>query len=152
WVLGDAMRLEQVVGNLLTNASKYSPTGSSVAVTLSREEDEVYIAVKDAGVGISSSELETIFVPFQQSAAGGKKGLGIGLALVKSFVEMHDGSIAVTSQGRGTGSTFTVRLPYYAAGESSKPEKRSPITRKSKKLATLSVLVVDDNDAAAAGI
>ena len=112
-VSGDPVRLEQIFSNLLTNASKYSGSGDTVTLRARKKGDTAEITVSDEGVGLGQDELETIFIPFHQLAQGGRsmKGLGIGLALVRSFVLMHGGTVAVASGGPGLGSRFTVTLP-----------------------------------------
>jgi len=107
------VRLEQIFSNLLTNASKYSGSGDTVTLRARKKGDTAEITVSDEGVGLGQDELETIFIPFHQLAQGGRsmKGLGIGLALVRSFVLMHGGTVAVASGGPGLGSRFTVTLP-----------------------------------------
>ncbi|HVJ28622.1 MAG TPA: chemotaxis protein CheB [Vicinamibacterales bacterium] len=114
FVLGDAARLQQVQANLLSNASKYSPAGAPVTFTLRVEEDQAVISVKDAGQGIDPAMLPRIFELFvqgDQSLARSEGGLGIGLTLLRSLVELHHGRVEAYSEGRDRGSTFTVYLP-----------------------------------------
>ncbi|HVX90432.1 MAG TPA: ATP-binding protein [Candidatus Paceibacterota bacterium] len=158
FVLGDPVRLEQIFTNLLTNASKYSETGDSITLSLTSRAEEAVVTVADTGIGIAPESLEDIFVPFHQIDwdVRGKRGLGIGLALVRSFVEKHDGSITVESPGPGKGSTFTVTLPLIEppTPHTSRPTlaARMATLVPQRKESGLSVLVVDDNDAAAWGI
>ena len=122
WVNGDATRLEQIVTNLLTNAVKYTPAGGTVRVVAAAEGDEVVIRVADTGIGIDPALLPHIFERFIQADTGparGHGGLGLGLTLVKHFVELHRGRVSATSEGTGRGSVFTVALP--AAPAASKP-------------------------------
>lgn len=152
-VLGDPMRIEQIVSNLLTNASKYSDSGDEISVSLREKSGSAEIEVADEGVGISQSALDAIFMPFHQIGQTERvaKGLGIGLALVRNFAEMHGGSVSASSDGAGRGSRFIVRLPLQA-GEPV-PAKPKPKYRPFLKRARgLNVLIIDDNDAAAAGI
>jgi PAS domain S-box-containing protein len=117
WVHGDAVRLEQVVGNLLSNALKFSQSERMVSVFVGREGDDAVVRVVDAGVGIPADMLPKIFDLFVQAhhtIDRSRGGLGIGLTLVKRLTELHGGTIAVTSDGVGHGSTFTVRLPAIA--------------------------------------
>jgi signal transduction histidine kinase len=113
YVIGDTVRLEQVFSNLITNASKYSDPGDSITITLKKLGTDAQISVKDTGIGIPAESLRHIFTPFHQVGSGARtqKGLGIGLALVQSFVQVHGGSITVTSEGKGKGSEFIVTLP-----------------------------------------
>lgn len=151
----DPVRIEQVISNLITNASKFSDEGDTVTVTL-RAGAMAEISVKDEGIGIDPSAKERIFDPFQQVEEGERtrKGIGIGLALVKSLAEIHGGQVAVESEGRGRGSEFIVRLPVLRPNHA-RNEKTVP--QESKKAApsaarSWSVLIVDDNDAAAWGV
>jgi signal transduction histidine kinase/CheY-like chemotaxis protein len=154
-VLGDPVRLEQVFSNLLTNASKYSDPGDKICITLERKGEIAQITVEDTGIGIKAESLERIFTPFHQVELGERstKGLGIGLALVKSFIEMHEGTVSVASEGVGKGSTFIVQLPLVHANSARKSSPSTAVanTKKSqkKKPQSIMVLVVDDNDAAA---
>lgn len=106
----DADRITQILGNLLTNAAKYTPNGGRVWVTLSREEGEAVLRVRDSGEGIPAHALTSVFEPFVQ-AHGAKEGLGIGLTLVKRLVELHGGRVEAYSAGVGQGCEFVVRLP-----------------------------------------
>ena len=113
WVEGDRVRLSQVFANLLNNAFRYTPAPGRIELCVSRMEGTAVVSVQDNGIGLAEEDLEAIFRPFVQSATaeGLGLGLGIGLTLAKQIVELHGGSIGVASEGRGTGSTFTVRLP-----------------------------------------
>jgi signal transduction histidine kinase/ActR/RegA family two-component response regulator len=127
----DVVRLEQVVTNLVTNAIKYTPRGGAVEVSLAREGESVSLVVRDNGVGIPSECLDGIFDLFSQAPTGldrAKGGLGLGLTLVRSLVEMHGGTVVARSEGAGLGSTFTVRLPIgdRVAGEIRVSEATSP--------------------------
>lgn len=108
----DATRVEQVLNNLVSNALKYSREGSVVAVEVRREGEEVWLSVKDEGIGISAEELRHLFAPFQRTGSAREKapGVGIGLSVARRIVEAHGGRIEVESSP-GQGSTFRVRLP-----------------------------------------
>ena len=111
---GDRQRLEQVFANLLTNAIKYTPRGGRVSVRIATEGDFVTIDVVDSGLGLAPETYERIFEPFAQidtSRERAQGGLGLGLALVRSIVQLHGGSVEARSEGLGRGSTFRVRLP-----------------------------------------
>jgi PAS domain S-box-containing protein len=113
-VNGDPMRLQQVVWNLLTNAIKFTPEGGHVRVLLGQVDSDVEISVRDTGKGIQPEFLPHVFERFRQaetSTAREHRGLGLGLAIVKQLVDVHGGRVDVTSDGEGTGSTFTVHLP-----------------------------------------
>ncbi len=113
-VTGDRVRLTQVLANLLNNSARYTPSGGRIAISLARDADEAAISVKDNGIGVSKEMLPRIFELFSQSPNDENHkhgGLGIGLALARSLVEMHGGSISARSDGSGQGSEFIVRLP-----------------------------------------
>jgi PAS domain S-box-containing protein len=113
YVDGDAGRLAQVIGNLLNNAAKFTDKGGQIRLSLSREGDEAVIRVSDNGIGIGPNQIDTLFDLFVQadtSIERSRDGLGIGLTLVKTLVELHGGTIQVHSDGPGRGSEFTVRL------------------------------------------
>jgi CheY-like chemotaxis protein len=132
--------------NLLTNAAKYSPRGSRIELHVQRQGSDVTVTVKDSGIGIPASKLETIFEMFSQVEAAlsrSQGGLGIGLCLAKQLVEMHGGRIEAKSEGLGKGSEFVVRLPIvvertYARKSSGDVEEAAPTSK-------FRVLVVDDN-------
>lgn len=114
WVNGDPTRLVQVVSNLLTNAAKYTLEGGNIWLSAAREEGVATIRIRDNGVGIAKDMLSRVFDLFAQieSAEGSRiGGLGIGLTLVRRLVELHGGTVHVTSEGPGHGSEFVVRLP-----------------------------------------
>jgi signal transduction histidine kinase/CheY-like chemotaxis protein len=154
-ISGDPVRIEQVISNLLTNASKYSNSGDTIKLSV-REQDRITeIEVSDNGVGIAHESLETIFKPFHQIEQGRRtqKGLGIGLALVQSLVELHHGTVSASSEGIGAGSRFVVRLPILFGLQAQKSDRRVEAPNKiSKSSVNLSILLVDDNDAAAASM
>ncbi|MCW5802075.1 MAG: PAS domain S-box protein [Deltaproteobacteria bacterium] len=128
-VRGDASRLQQVVGNLLSNAANYSPTGSSVDLRLSCSAQQAVLVVADQGVGIDPAMLGKIFelfVQVDQRIDRPRGGLGVGLSLARSVVELHGGTVEAASQGpaHGGGSTFTVRLPIQANAILPRPERQ----------------------------
>ena len=110
WLMGDAVRLAQLLSNLLDNAAKYTPAGGQIWVSARSADGRIEISVRDTGIGIPADKLGTVFDLFTQldSSAG---GLGLGLALVRDLAERHGGSVEATSEGPGMGSQFTVRLP-----------------------------------------
>jgi signal transduction histidine kinase len=111
-VEGDPARLTQVFANLLDNASKFSPEEATIAIRSTSERGQAVVEVADSGVGIDAEFTESIFTPFAQGPAHGvNAGLGIGLGLAKAVVQHHRGTITVHSEGVGTGSAFTVRIP-----------------------------------------
>jgi signal transduction histidine kinase len=113
-VAGDPERLQQIIWNLLSNAAKFTPAGGRVSIAVTRDGDHVEIAVSDTGAGITPEFLPHVFERFRQGQPGPSRhhgGLGLGLTIVKSLVEMHGGSVAAHSDGPDRGATFTVRLP-----------------------------------------
>jgi PAS domain S-box-containing protein len=142
----DPIRLEQVVVNLLTNAAKYTDPGGRIGLICESEEDQVVIRVWDTGIGIPSEMLDQIFDLFtqiDQSLARSRGGLGIGLTLVRSLVEMHGGSVSAYSAGLDQGSEFVVRLPISPKTPLEQPHVISETTKRDQQ--RLRILVVDDN-------
>jgi signal transduction histidine kinase/ActR/RegA family two-component response regulator len=116
-IVADPTRLQQIAWNLVSNALKFTPPGGSVDVSLTREHDVVELRVRDTGEGILPEFLPFVFDRFRQhdsSTTRAHGGLGLGLAIVKNLVEMHGGTVSVSSDGAGRGSTFVVRLPAVA--------------------------------------
>jgi signal transduction histidine kinase len=109
-ISGDAARLQQVFDNLLSNASRYSPEGAEIAISLACDNGDAMVVVRDTGIGISRDMLDRVFDPFVRESSGGE-GLGIGLTLVQDLVRKHGGTISAHSDGPGRGSEFIVRLP-----------------------------------------
>jgi PAS domain S-box-containing protein len=150
-VLGDFARLTQVFANLLSNSAKYTEPGGRIEVTLCRNDTDAVVTVKDTGIGIPAESIHLVFDMFSQvqahkEHAGG--GLGIGLALVRSLVEMHHGRVEVQSEGPGTGSLFTVRLPLLQ-GTSTAPAPDTADPHQVLKQAVRRILIADDNADAA---
>ena len=150
WIDADAVRLAQAVGNLLTNAAKYTDRGGQITVRVRREADSLRIAVRDTGVGIAPEMISRIFERFVQVDRTIEKahgGLGLGLALVRSLVELHGGSVACASEGPGRGSEFRICLPTLAAS----PSAIEPGRHRARlgPWALRRVLIVDDNPDAA---
>jgi PAS domain S-box-containing protein len=143
----DALRLAQVVANLLTNASKYSNPDESVALSASLENEGIVVRVRDSGIGIESSMLARVFDMFSQATSAldrSEGGLGIGLAIVKGIVELHGGSVEAHSAGSGKGSEFIVRLPHSLAA----PADASPRFNDAEAAPSgtgLSIVIADDN-------
>ncbi len=144
-VLGDQSRLQQVLVNLLVNAVKYTPTGGNVQLSIEQEGGRVVMKVTDDGTGISPQLLKRIFEPFVQgenTIDRAEGGMGVGLTLVKSLVELHEGTIIAESEGLGKGCTFTVSLPLSheqidSASDFLVPEIEIP---------SLKIVIVEDNE------
>lgn len=150
WIHGDAMRLTQVLQNIINNAIKFTPQRGHVAVVLAAHDGGARVTIIDDGAGMEPVELARVFDIFYQAHPQpdeAQGGLGIGLALVRQLVELHGGTVEARSEGRGKGSEFTVRMPLASAHEQSVPaapaaeQVVSPVTRR--------ILVVDDNRDAA---
>ncbi|MBV8144768.1 MAG: response regulator [Gammaproteobacteria bacterium] len=149
-VAGDAARLIQVFGNLLSNAARYTAPRGRILVRVWRDEERVRISVQDNGRGLSAQSLASVFEMFYQARDPGltSTGLGIGLTLAKKLTEMHGGTITAESAGPTRGSTFTVELPLagrdvVVPAQAALPEDAAPVARGRR------VLIVDDNEDAA---
>jgi len=145
YLRADAARLAQVVGNLLSNASKFTDDGGHIGLAVEREGKNVVIRVRDTGIGIAAADLPRLFDMFTQvdtSLERSRDGLGIGLTLVRALVEMHGGAVEARSAGLGQGSEFVVRLPTVA--EAPKPGPR-PTKGATARPVRRRVLIVDDN-------
>ena len=140
----DRGRLAQAVANLLNNSCKYSDSGGQIDIFVERQGDTVLIRVRDAGVGIAPEMLPRVFDLFtqvDQSLSRSQGGLGIGLSLVRSLVEMHGGTVTALSGGLGMGSEFTVQLPATAGGAYPLiPQPACGAAGRARR-----ILVVDDN-------
>ena len=151
-VRGDATRLQQVLWNLLMNAIKFTPKNGHIKVTMERVNSHVEIAIEDNGVGIDPEFLPFVFDRFRQADPTISRrygGLGIGLSIVKSLVELHGGSVRVKSPGPGQGATFIVSLPlYHVLSEETQPTGAPSDPLAQVELPTLNgtrVLIVDDD-------
>jgi two-component system CheB/CheR fusion protein len=148
--MGDATRLEQVVTNLLTNAVKYGE-GHPVRVALRVVDDEVYVDVRDEGIGVSPDDMARVFEPFFRAHDSDASGMGIGLALSRDLARMHEGRIEVRSDGAGEGATFSLVVPRLdeeqgASADSEGPEEEGPTVDAPEAVeGPLDVVVVDDN-------
>jgi CheY-like chemotaxis protein/anti-sigma regulatory factor (Ser/Thr protein kinase) len=156
-LMGDETRLSQVLGNLLHNAAKYTePGGRIVLSAVDDGKGNVAISVRDNGIGIAEEDMPKLFELFSQLNAGPehpRRGLGIGLALVRRLVEMHGGSVQASSEGRGRGCEVVVTLPVGATGRDTTivPDERlDELVHQGK--AGRRLLVVDDNKDAAEGL
>ncbi len=141
----DPTRLSQIIGNLLSNAAKYSPSGGQIQLDARHDGGEVVIQVRDRGVGIASDKLSEIFEMFSQvnrTLDRAQGGLGIGLALVRRLTEMHGGTVIAESEGPNRGSTFTVRIP---VEPSLSPVDTAGNGATSGRADVGRILIVDDN-------
>jgi CheY-like chemotaxis protein len=147
-VFGDAVRLQQVFWNLLTNAVKFTPAGGRVVVQVATDGADVNVHVEDNGRGIPASFLPFVFDRFKQGDGPGRSqtGLGLGLALVREMVHAHKGTVTAHSAGEGAGSTFTVRLPLLLSREKVESDRRRSISESKLEFrqSQPDVLIVDD--------
>ncbi len=157
WIQGDRTRIAQVIGNLLHNSLKFTESGGVVRLSLSRTEREpgeieherteiAVITIADSGIGMDPVLLNRLFDPFTQgtqSLARSHGGLGLGLALVKGFVELHGGSIRADSEGLGLGSVFTIEFPLSHAPSLTERPARPAIRRQTDQ--PLHFVLIDDN-------
>jgi signal transduction histidine kinase/CheY-like chemotaxis protein len=151
-VLGDPGRLQQVMWNLLSNAVKFTPSGGTVQVMLGRDGGDVVIRVADSGIGIEPEFLPHVFDRFRQQDASITRrhgGLGLGLSIARQLVELHGGTIGVSSPGPQAGTTFTLRLPLAEPQAAARPPSEHAVSDAATRLgqgalAGVKVLLVDD--------
>jgi signal transduction histidine kinase/ActR/RegA family two-component response regulator len=150
WVDGDETRLEQIAGNVITNALKYTPAGGRIRVSVRLEDDEAVLRVQDTGIGILAERLPQIFDLFYQGERTLDRshgGLGIGLTLVKRLAELHGGRVAAASDGVNTGSTFTIHLPAITPADPNDVRLHSEDERTRHRLVHRIVIIEDNADA-----
>ncbi len=146
-VYGDPSRLQQVLVNLLVNAAKYTPSGGEVQISITRKQNRSVVEVRDSGVGMTPEFLACVFDPFVQAddtLDRSEGGMGLGLTLVKSLAELHDGKVTAASEGVGQGSVFTVSLPI--TRRTPQPKHRDDVSNVANRVDTsLRLLIVEDN-------
>jgi CheY-like chemotaxis protein len=143
WLEADAVRLAQVVANLLNNAAKYTDEGGQVHLSVWRDDDHAMLSIRDTGIGIGKELLPRVFDLFTQadrSLERSQGGLGIGLTVVRSLVEMHGGSVTARSEGEGKGAEFIVRIPIRPI-----PKEQGPPKDGSTPTSRRRILIVEDN-------
>lgn len=164
WVEADATRLQQAIGNLLANAVKFTPDGGRITVSVARAGDQVVVEIVDTGQGIDADFLPYVFERFRQFDSAASRphgGLGLGLTIVRKIIGLHGGTVDASSEGKGRGSTFAIRLPILAAIESAegsavRERRTKPRARRlgaspdaahpgDQRLDGLRILVVDDD-------
>lgn len=152
---GDSARLAQVIVNLLDNASKYTPEGGHISLEAGVSGTTLEISVRDDGMGMPAELLPRVFDLFQQGercSDGSGGGLGVGLTLVKSLVEMHGGQVSAESRGRGHGATFRIRLPIERAVPPEADARPASLDTRVAGSGGMPVLLVEDNAAVAASM
>jgi CheY-like chemotaxis protein len=145
-VQADATRIAQVIGNLLTNAAKYTPPGGALSLRVTQDGAHAVVTVSDNGVGIPAASLESVFEMFSQVGSNrqhAQGGLGIGLSLVRQLVDLHGGAVSAHSEGIGKGSTFVVRLALDDAPAAAPLEEVA--AQGTTAAPALRILVTDDN-------
>ena len=151
WVYGDPTRLTQLFSNLILNASKFSPEGSPIDLSAQREGQQVRVSVRDEGIGISPDKQPYVFDLFTQGAVGQgmmAKGLGLGLTLVRTIAQLHEGSVSLKSRGEGLGSEFLVTLPVMAPSAEHAPVPADPRSVAAPRPAVVRakhILLIDDH-------
>jgi PAS domain S-box-containing protein len=153
WLQGDPARLEQVFANLLNNAAKYTEPGGRISLSAAREGEQAVVRVLDTGIGLAPEMIGRVFDLFAQadrSLVRSRGGLGIGLTLVRSLVEMHGGRVSVRSEGPGRGSEFVVRLPILDRVETA--DDHDPPSSDDLAPTALRILLVEDHPDSAASL
>jgi len=149
----DAVRIAQVVANVLNNAAKYTPDGGRISIEAEAEDGSAVVRVRDNGIGMPPDlipDLFNLFVQGDVQSSRAKGGLGIGLSLVRDLVKLHDGDVSATSAGVGRGSLFSIRLPIFT-GVDTRKTREAP-TPTTSALVHKRVLIVDDNESACAAV
>jgi PAS domain S-box-containing protein len=148
FIEGDHIRLQQAISNLVQNAVKFTPRGGSIRIAVRKSKDRAEIKVTDSGIGIEADFLPHIFERFRQADASSERsfsGLGLGLTIVRTIVELHGGNISVESEGNGKGATFTVALPLAADRANGQADTAGAVEVNERNLSGVRVLLVDDN-------
>jgi PAS domain S-box-containing protein len=148
WIEADLTRVAQMVANLVNNAARYTPQGGRIEVRVGVEQTGPFVRVSDSGVGISAEMLPKIFDMFTQASPNFERsqgGLGIGLTLVRRLAEMHAGTVEAASEGAGSGSAFTIRLPWPAQLQEPTDHGVDSLEHDERERDSLRVLVVDDH-------
>jgi CheY-like chemotaxis protein/anti-sigma regulatory factor (Ser/Thr protein kinase) len=151
-VVADTIRAAQVVSNLVSNAARYTAPGGRIEIEIGGDDELGFVRVRDNGFGIPLELQETIFKMFVQERvrSDGSGGLGLGLALARRLIEMHNGSISVHSDGRDRGSTFEIRVPRIGTASALSARKRTegmpPLEPEAPAARSVRTVVIDDND------
>jgi CheY-like chemotaxis protein len=148
FLTADAVRLQQVVSNLLQNSIKFTPAGGSIEISLERTETDAVLNVSDTGVGIDEDLIPHIFDRFRQADASARRsftGLGLGLTIVRNIIELHNGKVDVRSGGKDKGATFTLTLPLAADFYGNLPVGDQRRKTSKGSLVGKAILLVDDD-------
>ncbi|MCW8107906.1 ATP-binding protein [Alteromonas ponticola] len=155
----DRTRIQQVINNIINNASKFTPDNGSIEIELARAHNQVIINVKDSGIGLDMQYKDKVFEPFQQIKADGERkntGLGIGLSLVKQIADLHGGSVSIHSEGRHKGTLVSLTLPLLTEDLDNKtvsfPQGGNNKNSSLRNMQKLRVMLVDDNETVADGL
>ncbi|WP_218313191.1 chemotaxis protein CheB [Alteromonas antoniana] len=155
----DKLRVQQVINNVISNASKFTPDNGRIVVRLLSSKDTFSIQVEDSGIGLDMQFKDKVFEPFQQikeNTTRQNNGLGIGLSLVKQIAELHDGTVAIDSEGLGYGTTVTVTLPLSVDPNTTEKDIALPqpaiASSDLQALKKLRVMLVDDNETVSDGL
>ena len=146
-IAGDPMRIQQVIGNVLSNSVKFTPQGGTISVRVRREAGNALIEITDTGRGISAELMPYVFERFRQGdqvSSERQSGLGLGLAIARHLVEMHDGTIEATSEGEGKGATFRILLPLHEAPATEFSDRDGRYDAELPQLHDVRVLIVED--------
>lgn len=146
-IAGDPMRIQQVIGNLLANAVKFTPTGGRISIRVGRQSRDAFIEITDTGRGITPELMPYVFERFRQGDQVGSErqsGLGLGLAIARHLVEMHDGTIEAMSEGEGKGATFRIVLPLHEAAATEFADRDGRYDAPLPQLDHVRVLIVED--------
>ncbi len=149
FVDGDPVRLEQVVNNVLANAIKYTPAGGRIDITVETKGSKAVVRIADTGIGIDSEGLATVFDLFRQAAPGlarSKGGLGLGLTVVRTIMDMHGGSVSASSEGIGKGSTFILTLPLAPPAQTAPTQNHGDAATVQAPVTPKKILLIEDNE------
>jgi signal transduction histidine kinase len=147
-IFADPARIQQVLWNLTKNAIKFTPSGGTISFVTANDGDRFRLSCRDTGIGLTPDLLDRIFEPFQQGGEHITKsygGLGLGLAVSRSLVEAHGGTLVASSDGPGTGATFTMTLPHVVMALLGTDARQPPVAPDPETITTVKILIVEDH-------